>query len=322
MKRTISLILACVMLAGSFCVTAAAAPGDGTAEAAETETAETDESDEPADNTEAPEETEEISEDEETEYIPVTVDGEDADPDRLAFYLEDELYVPLKAVSEALGSWFYTWNSALQSASLMADDFFLTVSADENIIEANGKTYKIENGLQIADGEAMVPVEALCKAFDVGLEMDEDGAAIDSTVHPRAEAAEKKSGAVSGGGYSGGSYDDDDVYWLSHIIYAEAGGESYEGMVAVGNVVLNRVASGSFPNTIKGVIFQTSQFTPAESGSVYKDPSSAAISAAKDALNGVNVVGGALYFNRAGMSSWASNNRSFVTRIGNHDFFA
>jgi N-acetylmuramoyl-L-alanine amidase len=294
MKRVLSLILACVLLISAFAVTAFAAPED------------------------------ENDETEEAAYIPVYVDGEDADPDMISFMYEEELYVPLQSVAESLGSWFYTWNSALQSASLMADDFFLTVSADDNRIEANGRTYKMENGLQIVDGEAMVPAEALCRAFDVGYELDDDAAYIDSTVHPAAEAeAEQEAESVSEeGDYTGGYYDEDDLYWLSHIIYAEAGGESYDGMVAVGNVVLNRVASSSFPNTIKGVIFQTSQFTPAESGSIYKEPSSAAISAAKDALNGVNVVGNSTYFNRAGSSSWASNNKTFVTRIGNHDFYA
>ena len=116
-------------------------------------------------------------------------------------------------------------------------------------------------------------------------------------------------------------YTDDDVYWLSHIIYAEAGGESYEGMVAVGNVVLNRMKSSSFPNTIYGVIFQKYQFTPASSGSIYRTPSATAVKAAIAALEGENVVGGALYFNSVKTSSWASRNATFVKRIGNHNFY-
>ena len=117
------------------------------------------------------------------------------------------------------------------------------------------------------------------------------------------------------------NYTDEDVYWLSHIIYAEAGGESYKGQIAVGNVVLNRVKSSKFPNTIYGVIFQKSQFTPASSGSIYRTPSQSCINAAIAALEGENVVGGALYFNTVGLNSWAARNATFVTRIGNHNFY-
>ena len=315
MRRVLSFIMAFVLLMGVLAVAAFAAPSDETDEVIEeTET----ETEDPA-------------------YIPVYVDGEDADPEKLAFAYEDELYVPLETVGEALGSWFYTWNSALQSASLMADDMFLTVNMDDENIEANGKTYKMKNGLQMVDGAAIVQVEQICKAFDVGLDIDEV-ANIDTSVHPAAEAAAKKKqesssggsgsgssgggGGSSDGGDSGGSYSDGDLYWLSHIIYAEAGGEGMTGMIAVGNVVLNRVASSSFPNTIKGVIFQKSQFSPSASGSIYKETSQDAINAAKRALAGENVVGNSTFFNRAGMNTWASRNKTLYTTIGNHDFYA
>ena len=118
------------------------------------------------------------------------------------------------------------------------------------------------------------------------------------------------------------TYDEDDLYWLSHIIYAEAGDQPYNGMVAVGNVILNRVASPEFPNTIYDVIFQRNQFSPVSNGTLYLEPSDAAIQAAKDALDGEIAVERALFFNMAGTSSWASRNREFITRIGDHNFYA
>ena len=122
------------------------------------------------------------------------------------------------------------------------------------------------------------------------------------------------------------TYNHDEVYWLSKIIHAEADGESEKGLIAVGNVVLNRVASKLFPNTIYGVIFDKKggvQFEPVMNGSIYKTPSYKSISAAKKALSGVNTAGKSLYFlnPRIAQSSWIVKNRKFYKSIGNHDFY-
>ena len=120
------------------------------------------------------------------------------------------------------------------------------------------------------------------------------------------------------------AYSEEDLYWLSRIIHAEARGEPYEGKVAVGAVVLNRVKSPKFPNTIKGVIFQKGQFSPVSNGSIYNTPGSDSIRAAKDALAGVNPIKDALYFYYPKYStkkarSWFDT-LTFVKKIGNHVF--
>ncbi|MFZ5354252.1 MAG: cell wall hydrolase [Bacillota bacterium] len=118
-----------------------------------------------------------------------------------------------------------------------------------------------------------------------------------------------------------------DLYWLSRIIHAEAEAEPYKGKVAVGNVVLNRVNSSLFPNTVKGVIFDDykgiPQFSPVADGTIYKSPSIDSINAAKDALNGVRPVGAATYFFNPAKSAgtWIVNNKTYVGRIGNHVFY-
>jgi len=112
---------------------------------------------------------------------------------------------------------------------------------------------------------------------------------------------------------------DDDLYWLSRIIHAEARGEPYEGKVAVGAVVLNRAKKNN--KTIKQVIFASGQFTPVKNGSIYNKPSAESIQAAKDALAGVNPVGDAYYFYNPKISkSKFMRSRKLVKRIGNHDF--
>ena len=106
------------------------------------------------------------------------------------------------------------------------------------------------------------------------------------------------------------------LYWLSRIIYAESGNQILEGKIAVGNVVMNRVNSPKFPDNIYDVLYQKNQFSPASSGSLKRTPNAESVIAAKLVLEGVEIVPGALFFNRAGMACYASRNRAYLTTIG------
>ena len=108
---------------------------------------------------------------------------------------------------------------------------------------------------------------------------------------------------------------------LARIINGEARGETYTGQVAVGAVVLNRVRSSSFPNTIAGVIYQPGAFTAVSDGQINKPVVQSCYNAARDALNGWDPSGGALYyFNpNTATSDWIWS-RPVVARIGNHVF--
>lgn len=110
----------------------------------------------------------------------------------------------------------------------------------------------------------------------------------------------------------------DDVTLLAALIQCEAGNECYDGQLAVGAVVVNRVRSGGYPSSIYGVIYQSGQFTPAGRGSVASvaasGPKSSCIQAAQAALSGVDNTGGALSFRPV------SSGRGGVV-IGNHVFF-
>ena len=108
---------------------------------------------------------------------------------------------------------------------------------------------------------------------------------------------------------------------LSKLVYAEARGESYKGQVAVAAVVLNRVESSSFPNTISGVIYQSGAFSCVSNGSINNTPDSTAIRAALDALNGWDPTGGCLYYyNPNGTDDAWIRTRTVKTVIGNHYF--
>ncbi len=112
-----------------------------------------------------------------------------------------------------------------------------------------------------------------------------------------------------------------DVYLLAQCIYSEARGEPYKGQVAVGAVVLNRVKSSAFPNSISGVIYQRGAFSAVDDGQINLQPNDSALKAAKDAMNGWDPTGGCLYYyNPAKTTNRWIKSRPIVVRIGNHVF--
>ena len=117
------------------------------------------------------------------------------------------------------------------------------------------------------------------------------------------------------------AYTSSDLYLLAKCIYAEARGESYTGQVAVGAVILNRVDSPAFPNTIAGVIYQKNAFTAVSDGQINLEPDQTAMNAASDAMNGWDPPYGCLYYYNPAVatSSWIFG-RETVTVIGKHVF--
>ena len=124
----------------------------------------------------------------------------------------------------------------------------------------------------------------------------------------------------SSSGNSSG-FSDADIYLLARVIHGEARGESYAGQVAVGAVVLNRIKSASFPNTMSGVIYQKYAFTAVADGQINLPPNETAKKAARDALNGWDPSYGALYYYnpRTATSSWIFSRQTTVI-IGIHVF--
>lgn len=112
-----------------------------------------------------------------------------------------------------------------------------------------------------------------------------------------------------------------DKRYLAQAVYGEARGESFEGQVAVAAVILNRLNSPDFPNSVNGVVFQPWAFTAVNDGQFYLEPDAIAWQAVEEALQGRDPSGGALYYwNPAkATSSWIWS-RSIIRRIGNHVF--
>lgn len=125
------------------------------------------------------------------------------------------------------------------------------------------------------------------------------------------------SSSSSGGASSSSS----NVNLLARVIYGEARGEPYTGQVAVGAVILNRVKSSSFPNTIAGVVYQNGAFDAVADGQVNLTPDSTAKKAAQDALNGWDPTYGAIYyFNPSTATNKWIWSRPMTVTIGKHRF--
>ncbi len=225
---------------------------------------------------------------------------------------EGRAYVSLREFATAMDNAVVTWDAAAECATATTDA--LTVSAWENgtYLVANGRYLWCPGKTYTENGIMMVPLTAVSKAFGFNHTW------ADNTV-----TLERTKGAIEP---ASEFYREDEVWWLAKIIEAEAGAEPFLGKIAVGEVVLNRVASEEFPDTIYSVIFDHEhgvQFTPTVNGAIEKEPDDDSIVAAKLVLDGARIGKNLLYFlNPAiAVSTWIPENRPFALTIGNHDFY-
>lgn len=243
----------------------------------------------------------------------VSVDGTSFDGAKL---INSVTYVPLRSFSMALSDCDVAWNNSTATATVTAESTVANIPVNKSYIEAEGRYVYSGNSNVIIGGSTYVPIRSIAKVL--GASVDWNTATRTAVVTSKAEnfkSAEE-------------FYNPDDLYWLSKIINAESEGESLSGKIAVGNVVLNRVASKDFPNTIYEVIFDRGggvQFTPTANGSIYKEPNEESIIAAKICLENYKLSDkNILFFLNPTISTsmWVPNNRDFVMTIGRHDFYA
>ena len=249
----------------------------------------------------------------------------------------DTICASFRALCEAAG-YQVDW---VHGQAIAAGALHLTAAPGQTVLQAGEETLPLPVAVSLRNSRTMVPVRALARAL--GLEVRYDPKTCTATIlspdqpsggtqKPEQQPEQTPSvpsapSAPSEPSDPSASYDKNDVYWLARIIEAEAGGESGEGKLAVANVVLNRVASGSYPDTIYDVIFDTkygTQFEPTSNGAIYNTPSEESIEAAKRALSGENNIGGALYFFNPSLvdAVWIRTNCTYIQTIGCHNFYA
>jgi len=218
-------------------------------------------------------------------------------------------YITLRAY-ESVTDYVLSWDGS--SAWLTGDGLQLQARPGQSYITVNGRALYVEGGVRVVNGRLTLPLRVLAQATGDELTWD----AGTNTARLAAEGAEPPAAA----------YDEEDLYWLSRVISAESRGEPLRGQMAVGNVVLNRVASSRYPDTVKGVVFDTKhgvQFEPTANGTIYDEPTQSAVLAAKLCLEGADVIGKCLYFFAPSLSpgTWIVNNRTYHTTIGCHRFY-
>ena len=228
--------------------------------------------------------------------------------------IEDTTFVPFDTFCYAMGADSVTWDPKTNVVSASCRGIVIESKEGVSYIEANGRCFYTGPYCRPIDGMLYVPVRPLAKAFDAEVIWNGDNYSVQ---------------IIDGGGVceSGDSYYwDGAVMWLSRIIYAEANTEPMLGKIAVGNVIMNRVDSPEFPNTIYSVIFDRKygvQFTPVANGSIYNSANAECERAAKMVLEGTSVDNEVLYFMNAAAASnlWVKNNREYRFSIGSHSFY-
>ena len=243
----------------------------------------------------------------------ISMDVNDKPANQIVTLYHSTAYVPIRTGAKLLCpdaeiSW------ADDRAVVETEQLYLTARPGDFYLAANGRMLYIKDGVQLINGTTMVPIRVLSKALGASVSW---------------EAATQKVTVSSGSGtvLSGADYyDEASVYWLSRIINAESAGEPLEGKIAVGNVVLNRVKSPEFPDSIYHVIFDTQggvQFEPTKNGTIDHIPNEESLLAAKLCLDGAVVVGNSRYFLNADKATnfWIVHNRNYIATIGNHQFY-
>ena len=224
-------------------------------------------------------------------------------------------YVPMFKFCDWLGSFTYSYDRPKGTAYVSGDSLSISATEGELYIVANGRCFYTVDRVIDINGEIYVPIRPLTKALNSRVEWSNtDG---EYKVYSGDTRLLRTAAQV---------YRDDEIYWLSRIINAEAGAEPMQGKLAVGNAILNRTRSSAFPNTIYSVIFDRRygvQFSPVSNGTVYNTPDEDSIAAAKMCIEGYSLYTDVLYFfnPRISPSNWISQNRRYAFTVGNHVFY-
>lgn len=262
--------------------------------------------------------------------VRVTVNGRAVTSGK-ARIVNSTTYVPFRAFSnEVVPNGSVTWRASTRTATMKSSSATITATVGRSGLTKNGTAISSSAKNLLIGGTLYVPVRPMATALGYSVKWDAKTYTAVLTKTGSTSGGGSSGGSTSSGGSSGGSttaYSENDLYWMSRIIEAEAGGEPYRGKLAVGTVVMNRVKSKTYPNTVYGVIFDRKngvQFTPAATGSIYKTPSADSVKAAKEVLNGYRISGNIQYFlnPRLASDAWFRKNLTYICTIGSHVFYA
>lgn len=246
------------------------------------------------------------------EEIPIRFNSETVPMDGIL--VNGVTYVPFDRANEILSYGEAKISGDSQSMRSVTDNLTVNAEIGKPYTEAQDRYFGSAQNIEI-DGKLYLPIRAIARAYETELYWRAESSSVDLY------------GGETSLAHGSEFYNEDDLYWLSRIISAEAGGESMIGKILVGNVVMNRVTSGEFPGSIREVIFDTKygvQFTPTVNGTVYNAPTKDSIIAAKICLDSYYISRTALYFLNPVLATsfWIPANRPYLLTEGCHDFYA
>lgn len=246
--------------------------------------------------------------------VPVYIDGLLS---ARAYVSGETVFLPPEAVCAAAGL-SMSWSEDNGTLTLSVPGAVLTGHKGDGYFEADGRYIYAPDGWLVKGDVLYLPSDAVERLFGVKINVSEK--------RDRLELSTDKLTVMSGGAsYYELNYDAELLYWLPQIINAEAKFEPLAGQIGVGNVVMNRLRSPDFPDTIFEVIYDTEhtvQFEPISTGGIFQEPTEQATIAAYLCLEGYSTVGGSLYFvNPEFGSGWFDSSLELVETIGHHNFY-
>ena len=247
--------------------------------------------------------------------IPISVDGT---PKGHGFMIDGVTYVSIREFGDMLDMPIeVAWDPEASILLATAEGFTLTLDPEAGYMTANDRCFYLPNKAHSVEGTIVVPIREMARCLSVEVEWEAETRSI-SIITPEDGPAFLTPAEEY--------YVEEDLYWLSRIIYSESGNQPMEGMMAVGNVVLNRVADPTCPDSIYEVIFDNRygvQFSVTETGAIYLEPNERSVVAAKLCLEGYKVVGDCLFFvnPKTGSVGWFESTRVHYATIGEHAFY-
>jgi len=222
-------------------------------------------------------------------------------------------YIPLRAFSDAVGG-AISWDAGRKLAVLEKGGHYFEFYPNQGSCWIDG-VLKPYNSVLYAN-LTFVPVRAISETLGYGVSWDDFYLVVNISAP----------GVVVPDYYRDYSYTYEDILYLGKITQIESGYEPFAVQLGVADVVVNRMKSSKFPNTVKGVILDKKygvQFPPAHTSQFDVTPTKSCIIAAKCALRGINVVGNSLYFidKQAASYSWAAKNRPYFGTIHSMNFY-
>lgn len=237
-----------------------------------------------------------------------------------AYRYGEEIYLSVADVCGFLGiSAAESYDRTSHDVSITAPGLVLEAQVGRMYVVVNDRYLLNPRGILATEGRVYFPADLIEKIFNLRAEI--------SAQKDKLELNLREAELLPGGeSYYEDTFGRDNLLWLSRLISAEASDQPFAGKIGVGNVVLNRVASDRFPDTIFDVIFDTKngvQFAPVYDGRIYKDADEQSKIAARICLEGYRMVGDSLFFVAPAMAddSWLKESYVYVTSIGQHDFY-